>query len=156
MTDVTASGEPAQRTTVVAAASSVDAGGTTWRLRSLVAMGHGAKRIACALRTRPQVVRALLRGEAVVVTPGFRDLVCQLWEAWWDKLPAQATSGQRRAVTAARRRAERNGWCPPMGLDEELLDEPGYRPYSIYRPATGTGTAADFRPAASRAAGRST
>jgi hypothetical protein len=145
MTAIARLGQPVRRVTSVAAASRVDAGGTTWRLRSLVAMGHDAKRIACALHIRPQVIRALLRGEAAMVTPRFRDLVCQLWEAWWDKLPPQTTPGQRRAVTGARRRAERHGWCPPMGLDEDLLDEPGYRPYSIFRPARGTGTAGDFR-----------
>jgi hypothetical protein len=36
------------------------------------------------------------------------------------------------------------GWCPPLGLDEDELDEPGYRPYSRYRAAAGTGTAGEF------------
>ena len=54
-----------------------------------------------------------------------------------------ASAGQ---PAAARRRAERCGWCPPLGLDEDELDEPGYRPYSRYREATGTGTAGEFVP----------
>ena len=32
----------------------------------------------------------------------------------------------------------------------DLLDEPGYRPWCRYRPATGTGTAPDFPPARPR------
>jgi len=127
----------------------LDAGGTIWRLRSLVAMGHGASRIARAMRLRPAVVRELIRGEAKTVTPELRDLACQLWDAWWDKRPPERTQAERRAASGARHRAERHGWCTPLGLDEDELDEPGYRPYSLYRFATGTGIAADFRRAAS-------
>ncbi len=66
-------------------AANVDARGTMWRLRSLVAMGHDARRIAAALRLRPDVIQAILRGEAKTVGAGLRDLTCQLWDAWWDK-----------------------------------------------------------------------
>ncbi len=126
----------------------VHAGGTIWRLRSLVAMGHDGTRIARALDVRPESIGQLLRAETATVSPGFRDLACRLWDTWWDKRPPERTRAERRAATAARRRAERHGWCTPAALDEEQLDEPGYRPYARYRPATGTGVAADFRPPA--------
>ena len=131
-------------------AARLDAGGVMWRLRSLVAMGHDATRIARALHARSQAIRKLIRGDTTTVSADLRDLACQLWDAWWDKRPPERTQAERRAASKARRRAERHGWCTPLGLDEELLDEPGYRPYSVYRPATGTGIAGDFRPAASR------
>ena len=133
-----------------AGAGLVDAGGTMWRLRSLVAMGHGPGRIAVALRVRPRLVRDVIRGEVRVVSPALRELACELWDAWWDKRPPERTAAERRVAARARGRAERENWCPPLGLDEEYLDAPCYRPYSIYRPATGTGVAGDFAPAAAR------
>ena len=35
--------------------------------------------------------------------------------------------------------------APGAALDDDLLDVPGYRPRTGYRPATGTGTAPDIR-----------
>jgi hypothetical protein len=125
-------------------AAHVDSGGTMWRLRSLVAMGHDATRIAHALNVHPQAIQKILRGEAATVTADVRDRACQLWDAWWDKRPPELTQTQRRTADAARHRAEVLGWCPPLGLDEDELDEPGYRPYSRYRAAVGTGTAGEF------------
>ena len=127
----------------------LDAGGTMWRLRSLVAMGHDAGRIARALQIHPTTIQKLLRGETAEVEPELRDLGCQLWNAWWDKRPPERTRTERRQASAARRRAEQHGWCPPLGLDEDELDEPGYRPYSRYRKASGTGVAAGFHPLSS-------
>jgi hypothetical protein len=112
-----------------------DATGTMWRLRSLVAMGHDCARIARALHVHPAFVRRVVRGQARTVTCQFRAACCQLWDAWWDKTPPRRTPAQRRAAA---------------GLDEDLLDEPGYRPWCRYRPATGTGTAPDFPPARPR------
>jgi hypothetical protein len=120
-----------------------------WRLRSLAAMGHDATRIARALGMTPRVVQRLLAGHTATVTPELRELACRLWDAWWDKTPPARTPAQRRAAATARNTAARNRWCQPAGLDEDRLDEPGYRPYSIWRPATGTGTAPDTLPPAS-------
>jgi len=127
-------------------AANVNAGGTMWRLRSLVAMGHDARRIADALRVCPDVIQVILSGEAETVNSGLRDLTCELWDAWWDKRPPERTCSEIGRAAAARRRAELAGWCTPLGLDEDQLDEPGYRPYVRYRAATGTGTAGEFRP----------
>lgn len=126
----------------------VDAGGTIWRLRSLVAMGHDATRIAHALGLAPRTARRLISGDTATMSPGLRDLACQLWEAWWDKHPPEDTPARRRAASAARNTAQRRRWCTPLALDEDCLDQPGYRPYSIWRPAASTGVATDFRPAA--------
>jgi hypothetical protein len=134
---------------VVSASARLDAGGTTWRLRSLIAMGHDSSRIARAMNVRPEAIQKLVRGDTTTVSPQFRDLACQLWNAWWDKRPPETTRSERRAASAARRRAERNSWPAAAGLDEDELDEPGYRPFCGYRPATGTSIAPDFRPASS-------
>ncbi len=128
----------------------VDANGSTWRLRSLVAIGHDCTRIARALGADPGLVRRVVRGQARTVTCGFHVRACVLFDAWWDKTPPARTPAQRRAAARALRQARRNDWPAAAGLDEDLLDEPGYRPWCRYRPATGTGPAPDFPPARPR------
>jgi hypothetical protein len=123
----------------------VPAAGTMWQLRSLIAMGHDATRIAAALGTTPATARRLIGGRTATITPALRNLACQLQDAWWDKRPPENTPARRAAATTARRTAQRNGWPQPAALDEDRLDQPGYRPYSIWRPAAGTGTAPAFQ-----------
>jgi hypothetical protein len=124
----------------------MDANGTAWRMRSLVAMGHDATRIARALDVAPDAVRRLIRSESRSTTVAFHLLACQLWDAWWDKTLPERTPAERRAAARARHQAMRHDWPAAAGLDEDLLDNRGYRPWCHYRPATGTGTALDFNP----------
>src|SRR5579859_5613930 len=128
----------------VSATARTDATGTMWRLRSLVAMGHDCARIARVLHAHPELVRRIVRGQARTVTCGFRAAAGQLWDAWWDKTPPRRTPAERRAAACALRQAASHDWPAGAGLEEDLLDEPGYRP------ATGTGTAPDFPPARPR------
>ncbi len=132
------------------ATTRTDANGTMWRLRSLVAMGHDCARIARALRVPPDLIRRIVQGQARTVSCEFRAISCQLWDAWWDKTPPRSTPAERRAAERALSQAMRHNWPPAAGLDEDQLDEPGYRPWCQYRPATGTGTAPDFPPARTR------
>ena len=132
------------------ATARTDATGTMWRLRSLVAMGHDCARMARALGVPPALVRRIVRGQARTVTRGFRAASCRLWDAWWDKTPPRRTPAARGAAARALRQAACHDWPAAAGLDEDLLDEPGYRPWCRYRPATGTGTAPDFPPARPR------
>jgi hypothetical protein len=134
----------------VSATARIGANGTMWRLRSLVAMGHDCARIARTLHVSPGLVRRIVGGQARTVTCGFQTRVCQLQDAWWDKTPPRDTPAERRAAARALRQASRHDWPAAAGLDEDQLDEPGYRPWCRYRPATGTGTAPDFPPARPR------
>jgi hypothetical protein len=129
------------------ATARTDANGTMWRLRSLVAMGHDGARIARALHVHPALVRRVVQGQARTVTCEFRAAACQLWDAWWDNTPPRRTPAERRAAARALRQAACHDWPAAAGLDEDLIDEPGYRPWCLYRPAAGTGTAPDFPPA---------
>ena len=124
----------------------MDANGTAWRMRSLVAMGHDATRIARALNVTPDTIRRLIRGDTKTIAIAFHQLACQLWDAWWDKTPPERTTVERRAATKARNRAELHDWPAAAGLDEDLLDHCGYKPWCHYHPATGTGLAPDFHP----------
>jgi len=141
--------QPAERTDVSPRARDfrLDANGTKWRLRSLIAMGHDSGRIARALRVSPYVVRRIVSGQNRTVTTAFHASACQLWDAWWDKTPPRRTPAERRAAARALSQAKTSKWPAAAALDEDQLDEPCYRPYSWYRPALGTGTAPDFTPA---------
>ena len=121
----------------------VDAGGTRLRIRALQAMGHCSARIARAAGTSEQATQRLTRGTARTVSPDLRDAFARTYEAWWDKRPPETTRQQKAAAAAARRRAARANWCPGAGLDDDLLDQAGYRPESSWKPARGTGVAAD-------------
>jgi plasmid maintenance system antidote protein VapI len=125
----------------------IDAGGSTWRLRSLTAMGHGAARIARALGVHPETVQKLMRGTSTTVSPELAGQIRALWEAWWDLTPPRRTKAERTAATAALCRAARHNWPCPLGLDEEQLDDPGYKPRRSWRPALGRGVAPDITPA---------
>jgi plasmid maintenance system antidote protein VapI len=126
----------------------LDAGGTRLRLRSLFAMGHGSARIAGALAVHQDTVQKLVRGQTATVSPELAAAAARVWDAWWDKRPPETTRDERVAACAARRRAARHDWCTALGLDEDELDEPGYSPGCGWRPAFGTGTAADITPVA--------
>ena len=124
----------------------VDAGGTRLRLRALHVMGHGSPRIARAVGADPQTIRALVRGTTTTVSPKRRDAITVVYDAWWDKRAPTRTRHERRAATLARRHAIAGNWCAAAALDDDQLDAPGYRPQSGWRPAIGTGIAADIYP----------
>ena len=126
----------------------VDAGGTRLRLRALHVMGHGPARIARALGARTTAIAELVRGDATTVSPQLRDAVTDLYDAWWDKRAPERTRAERAAATLARRRAIAGNWCAAAALDDDQLDVPGYRPRYGWKPATGTGVAADVQPPA--------
>jgi hypothetical protein len=118
-------------------------GGTMWRLRALVAMGHTCTRMAAAIGVPAATLRRVVRGEALTITSELRQAVLDLFDAWWDKTPPQRTRREKLATGDARERAARNNWPPPAGLDEDELDRPGYQPQSGWRHARGTGVADD-------------
>ena len=132
----------------------VDAGGTRLRLRALHVMGHDCTRIARATRTSGQALQKITRGDIATVSPGVRDAVTAVYDAWWDKRAPARTRAERAAATAARRRAQAGNWCAAAALDDDQLDVPGYQPDQGWRPATGTGIATGtYLPSPHRQAG---
>ena len=121
-----------------------DANGTRLRSRSLVAMGHSIARQARALDANADTLTGIVRSDVPTVAVDLRDDVVRLWEAWWDKVPPETTKGERVAASIARGRAEAEGWCCPLALDEDRIDDAGYEPRSGWHPATGAGIADDY------------
>jgi plasmid maintenance system antidote protein VapI len=126
----------------------LDAGGTRLRLRALHVMGHGSARIARAAGVREMTIHALVRGDARTISPQLRDKITAVYDEWWDKRAPERTRAERGAATLARRRAIAGNWCAAAALDDDRLDNPGYRPRHGWKPATGTGTAPEIRPPA--------
>jgi hypothetical protein len=122
----------------------VDANGTTLRLRALHVLGHDCSRIARALGVADRLVQRIVQGRVATVTTQLRDAVIDLYDAWWDRRAPEHTRTGKAAAAAARHRAVGADWCAPAGLDDEVLDQPGYTPSHRYRPALGTGVAPDF------------
>ena len=127
-------------------------GGIMWRLRALVAMGHTCSRMAAATGIRPATLRRIVRGEALTISPDLQQVVTALFDAWWDKTPPQRTRREELAASNALKRAARNDWPCPAGLDEDELDQPGYQPQCGWRYARGTGAADDYPFAEKKAA----
>ena len=124
----------------------LDAGGTRLRLRALHVMGHGSARIARAVGVHPVTIRKLVCGDARTVSQHLRDAIADLYDVWWEKRAPGRTRFERAAATAARNRAITGNWCAAAALDDDQLDIPGYQPEYGWKPATGTGVAADIRP----------
>ncbi len=120
------------------------AGGTMWRLRALVAMGHTCSRMAAAIGVPPATLRRIVRGQALTISPQLRQAVTGLFDTWWDKTPPQRTRREKLAAGNALKRAALNNWPPPAGLDEDELDKPGYQPHCGWLYARGTGAAEDY------------
>ena len=139
--------EPAERLLAVTmagmrdAAARRDAAGTRRRLRALIAMGHPAASLARAAGISPRVVWGIVRGTTVTVSRDVHDEVSVLYEKTWCLRPLERSAAERRAAGAARRRAALQGWPAPMGLDDDRIDDPAYRPRAHWRPAAGAGTA---------------
>src|SRR5262249_2450270 len=121
--------------------SRVPALGTTRRIRALVAMGHSQARISRALGCHPDTVNHLARGPVPPVRADLQADAEQLYSAWWDKRPPERTPHERTAAEAARRRAQREGWCTGAGLEDERISDPSYVPQASWRRAEGTGLA---------------
>jgi len=127
-----------------------EANGTALRLRSLQAMGHSSADLAAHMsahagrQVHQETVRRLLAGEASRVQPHVWESARAAFEELWDKRPPEDTPQQKRNASMARERARKEGWPQPMALDDDRIDDRGYRlPWQRQQwlPAEGTGIA---------------
>ena len=116
--------------------------GTALRLRALAVVGWSNTDIAARLGTTPFVVWGWQHARGQWITPESAARVAALYDAVWDQPPPG------RYAVKIRRHAARMGWLPPMGLDDDLIDQPDYRP------VMPTGGAWDPKPCGTPAAAR--
>jgi hypothetical protein len=114
-----------------------DASGVRRRLQALIALGHPAASLARRLRVEPRWVSRIVGGITATVTPRMHTAVCDLYDQLWDTWPSERTLSERKAAAAARALAASKDWPTPMGLDDDRIDDPAYRPRTQWRPATG-------------------
>lgn len=112
----------------MAAGTLVDGNGTRLRLRALVAIGWSQSQLAAMLGMTVTNFGHVINGRGVRVRRSTFEAVTALYEDLWDTPPTASRPGEARGITVAIRRAERLGWQLPMGLDDDRLDVPGYRP----------------------------
>jgi DNA-binding CsgD family transcriptional regulator len=115
-----------------------DATGARRRLQALIALGHPAASLAHRLGIAPRRVSSVVYGTTATVTPSVHAAVCELYDQLWDVPPFERTLAEREAAAAARALAASRGWPTPMGLDDDRIDDPAYRPRAQWRLATGS------------------
>jgi hypothetical protein len=119
----------------------MNAWGARLRIRSLIAMGHSQRRIGIALGVSRKRVTDIVNGLVIEVPVELARDVVKLWNHWWDLVPPTRTPTQKASFRRSRALAAKWDWCCPLGLDEELIDDPYYIPGSGWLPATGAGIA---------------
>src|SRR6266700_1088881 len=110
-----------------------DAAGTRRRLQAMIAMGHPAASLARTSGIPPRVLWGIVRGTTATVSQDVHAEVSVLYKKTWHLRPPERSAAERRAADAARRRAAVQGWPAPMGLDDEHIDDPAYRPRVKWR-----------------------
>lgn len=108
----------------------VDATGSIRRIRALVALGWSQAKLADLLG----ITRAnfhFATGRRAQCTHGNAQAIARLYDDLSMTLPPENNHRDRIAASRARRYAKARGWLPPLGLDDERLDDPTYEPESL-------------------------
>jgi hypothetical protein len=112
MTIIMADGQPPGPVTDLATAAAVrSAAGTRRRLQALAVMGHSTAELAARMEMPAGVVRRLQRGNRATVPAAIANAAVALYDQLWD---VRGTSHP-----AVRAMAERHGWVPPLGWDDD-------------------------------------
>jgi hypothetical protein len=101
--------------------------GTQRRIRALFALGWFDTSIEAATGVPAGKLRRA-RLDRQSIRPDLAASVAGAYEALWNREPPRQTAGQQGEANAARAYARRWGWAPPMGWDDDLIDDPAYRP----------------------------
>lgn len=101
----------------------VDATGSRRRLQALAVMGWPYRVMAERIgELCPESVALVMSGSTRTVRAGTASLIARAYDEMW------ATPGpSARSASLARRK----GWVPPLGWDDETLDDPAARPHGV-------------------------
>jgi DNA-binding CsgD family transcriptional regulator len=135
--------------TVEQAAPRRDATGTRRRLQALIAVGYPTAWLAHRLDVTPRTITGIISGTTATVTPGLHTAVTGLYNHLWDTCPPEDTAAERNAAAAARALAAHRGWPTPMGLDDDRIDDPAYRPRTHWKPTVGAAVTSQRHPRSS-------
>lgn len=105
----------------------VDHHGTTRRVQALVALGWSMAKIGAQIGVAGTNMHPLAFGERDV-TRQTADKVTALYARWSMRLPPEDTHRDKIAASRARNYAKARGWLPPLALDDDRIDDPGYDP----------------------------
>lgn len=111
---------------VLGDASTVTAAGTHRRLQALVAIGWTQTDLANRLGMLRSNFGCMMRKERVQVRTA--KAVRALYEELWDTPPVWTSARQITDARKAREFAAARGWVPPMGLDDDTIDDPTATP----------------------------
>ena len=91
--------------------------GAVNRLRALTAIGYSTARLSAETGYSLTNVKMLLRGERDEITGDADARIRREYERLSMRLPIPADHHERGGITRARRRAQIEGWPPPLALD---------------------------------------
>lgn len=104
----------------------IDPTGTVRRTRALIAIGWSQAKLAARLGLTPQNFWFPSASRPAVLVSTAR-AVRELYDELSMQLPPEDTHGDRIAASRARRYAQARRWVPPLGWDEDKIDDPAAR-----------------------------
>lgn len=113
---------------IAAPGTRVPAVGSRRRLQALVHQGWSVQKLANRLGVDRQRLDSLVHGLHAMVTAETAVAVRELYDDLWDQAPPERSREDRSAAAAARTRARRAGWAPPLAWDEDTIDDPAAVP----------------------------
>ena len=127
-------------TAVTAAAVPVDSGfisalGSCRRLRALTAAGWSPAALAERLGTGEDTLRAVRDGSRDKVNAATARAIRDLYDQLWNTPAPAGTKAERVSASKSRRLAERRGWVPAGGWDEDEIDRPDGKPAEDWKRA---------------------
>lgn len=94
--------------------ANVDAASSKKKLQSLIALGYSLNALAEDAGHSRSYFKQVMMQDRIGLSR--QRAVNEVYEKRWNKLPPTETTMQKRVVETARKRAEENGWRPPMGM----------------------------------------
>lgn len=118
--------QPARYVHEVSGRAHVPSVGTIRRLNALQALGWPSAALAREAGLSSGAMTEIRTQDRVKVSTAAA--VARMYDRLWDRLPPDDTPQARSAITKALRRADAEGWLPPLAWDDHQLDDPDAQP----------------------------
>jgi hypothetical protein len=117
--------------------------GAQRRLRALAACAWSPEAIQNQTGLPALLVDAITNGTGVV-NPGLAETIADAYDELWNRDPPTTTPDEREAAQAAKSRAQRHGWAPPLAWDDDRIDLDEAKPAPTWKPHRMTKRAVDL------------